>query len=161
MIRRWVVGGTSNKVWVWLLLVSMTSALPGCSFLFVSPPPSNTGGLASEEPVKCTKGKAAPVIDTVVAGLEAARVAFALGASDSSYDSAPFSRTTDIGLGVGLVALFVTSATYGYVVTGKCVERNGGARYVRSHSSYYHDRDEQEFREERARLPPPAVRPRH
>ncbi|MEO8904530.1 MAG: hypothetical protein ABI488_19175 [Polyangiaceae bacterium] len=159
MNGRSVVCTACNRLLVSALLVSLTGALPGCSFLFVSPPPSNTGGLPSEEPVKCTKSKAAPVVDTVVTGLEAARVGFALAASDRTYDSAPISRTTDIALGLGLLALFATSATYGYVVTGKCVARNGGWNYVHNHSR---DVDRQEEEEERAKPPPPASeRPRH
>ena len=45
--------------------------------------------------------------------------------------SAHISRGADIGLGIGLFALFAASAAYGYVVTGNCVDVNGGAHHNR------------------------------
>ena len=124
-----MVGVVWDKVWLSALLVAITGALPGCSFLFVSPPPKGAGEFASFEPVKCTTSKAAPVVDTVIAGLEAVRTGIALAASDSDYNGVPISRGTDIGLGLGLFALYGASAAYGYVVTGNCKDARGGAHY--------------------------------
>ena len=120
------MGRVGNRI----LAAALMVCLPGCSFLFVSPPPSNAGyagSVRSIEPVKCTTSKAAPVVDTVIAGLEGIRTGLALGAKDSAYQDAPISRGADIGLGVGLFALFAASAAYGYVVTGNCLDANGGA----------------------------------
>jgi len=132
--RRSVVVRVWNKVWLSALLASMTGGLSGCSFLFVSPPPSNAGragSVRSIEPVKCTSSKAGPVVDTVIAGLEAVRTGLALGADDSAYKDVPISHGADIGFGIGLFTLFAASAAYGYVVTGNCVDANGGARYAK------------------------------
>jgi hypothetical protein len=68
----------------------------------------------------CTSGKAAPIIDTVIAGYEVVRTTAAIAASDGAYDDSPVSREADIGLGLGFFALFGASAIYGYVMTGEC-----------------------------------------
>jgi hypothetical protein len=68
----------------------------------------------------CTSSKAAPIIDTVLAGYEVVRTAAAVAASDRTYDDLPISRGADIGLGLGFLALFGASAAYGYVVTSAC-----------------------------------------
>ena len=96
--------------------------VPGCSWFFVKAPPAQR---APAQPVACTSGKAAPVIDSVVAALQVVRVGYAIGQSDADYKNFPISRNVDIGLGVGLTALFAASAAYGFSATSTCaaVER--------------------------------------
>ena len=105
------------------LLLSLLGGLPGCSFLFTTAPksaPSPVGATSEPEPSNCTTSKAAPIVDTVIAGLEGVRTGLAMTADDSAYANAPFSREADIAFGVGFLALFTASAVYGFYVTGEC-----------------------------------------
>jgi len=101
------------------LLLSMTGVLPGCSFLFTTAPKSaeSPSEFASK---KCTTSKAAPIVDTVIAGLQGVRTGIALAADKSAYDDSPISREADVAFGLGFLALFGASAIYGYYVTGQC-----------------------------------------
>jgi hypothetical protein len=72
------------------------------------------------QPVNCTTSKAAPVVDSVITGLEGLRTLVAISSDDSVYKNVPISREADIGIGVGLSALFVGSAIYGFSVTSRC-----------------------------------------
>jgi len=104
----------------------------GCSFVFVktASDPQVTE-IESRETVpqqaaapqlECTTGKAAPVVDTIIATLEAVRTVVALQAHNGDYAGAPINRSTDIGFGVGLTALFAVSAIYGFDRTNQCSE---------------------------------------
>lgn len=104
------------------LILGVAALLPGCSFLFTTAP-KHAEPSAQFESNKCTTSKAAPIADTLIAGLEGARIGIALSADQSTYDNAPISRTADVGLGVGFLALFAASAVYGYYVTGECSAR--------------------------------------
>ena len=101
---------------------SLILSCSGCSFLFVKGKPANTEAFPPSEAVECTTSKAAPVLDTVFAGLELARTGYAVSLDDSKYRGQTLSRGADIGLGIGFAALFVSSAIYGYVKTGDCVD---------------------------------------
>jgi hypothetical protein len=94
----------------------------GCSLLFVTSPPATVEKLPPSEPVQCTSSKAAPVIDTLIAGYQVFRTGYALSRSNSDYKGAPIDRNADIGIGVGLAALFIASSIYGYSVTSECAE---------------------------------------
>ncbi len=94
--------------------------------------------------VTCTTTRAAPIVDTIVAGLEVAPTVLAVNADDSVYKDAPFNRSTDIGFGVGFAALFAGSAIYGYSVTSRCSDLNRGR--------------EQEYSPELQRQAQPAAR---
>jgi len=59
-------------------------------------------------------------VDTLITGLEAVRTGLAVSADDSAYRNSPIDRKTDIGLGVGLGALFLASSIYGFYETGQC-----------------------------------------
>jgi hypothetical protein len=100
------------------LLVSAS----GCSLLFVTPPPAD--GRIVQRKGKCTRGVAAPIVDSLVGGLQVARTALAAAADDKVYadPKQPLSRGADIGIGVGLTALFVGSAAYGFINTAECRE---------------------------------------
>jgi hypothetical protein len=102
-----------------LLSISL-GGLSGCSFLFTTKAPSDAELARTPGPVECTTTRAAPIVDTVIAGLEVARVGVAANASDSDYSNAAFDRKTDIAFGVGFAALYTASAVYGYTVTARC-----------------------------------------
>ncbi len=110
--------------------------------------------------MKCTTSKAAPVSDTVAAGLAGLETAIALGANDG--DRSIVSHKADPIVGLSAVVLLMASATYGYIVTGDCIDRKGGWNYVHNHAHALHEQEEEEFREERAKSPPPpGTGPRH
>lgn len=108
--------------------MSLVVSSTGCSFIFVKPPPSPEPGTTSAGPGRCTSSKVAPVLDTLFTGLEGARIVYAATAADSVYSDPkqPLSRGTDIALGVGFAALFLSSAVYGYINTAECSERRKG-----------------------------------
>lgn len=101
------------------LLASAASLtlLPGCSLFFVQSPPTPR---LPDQPVACTTSNAAPIVDSVVAGLQLVRVGYAISQKESDYEDFPISRGADIGIGVGLLAVFAASAAYGFGVTGSC-----------------------------------------
>jgi hypothetical protein len=121
------------------LVLGVAGFLPGCSFLFTTAP-RHPEPSAQFDSNKCTTSKAAPIADTLIAGLEVARTGFALSADNSTYDRAPISRAADVGLGVGFVALFGASAIYGYYVTGACSARRQGVVVV-EHQKEPEDRE--------------------
>ena len=80
-----------------LALASMSlGSASGCSALFVRPLPDNYQHMARP---RCTKNTTAPVIDTLVAGLEVIRTAYALTLSESDYNGMALTRSTDILFG--------------------------------------------------------------
>lgn len=89
----------------------------GCSFIFVKGPPSEP---RHARVIDCTTSKLAPLLDSLFGGFEVVRTGLSIGASDASYQGAPISRGADIGLGVAFTALFVGSAAYGFIQTGRC-----------------------------------------
>jgi hypothetical protein len=105
----------------------LAMSLNGCSFIFVDTPPASPPRYGSETKVRCTTSKAAPIIDTVIASYQVVRTGVAVSSDESDYANAPISRGADIGFGVGLAALFLGSAIYGYVQTGRCNAMQGGA----------------------------------
>lgn len=113
----------------WLLgalLLGAVGTLPGCSFLFTTAPKR------AESPTefasnKCTTSKAAPIVDTVIAGLQGVRTVYAATTDKSTYTNAPISREADIAIGLGFFALYGASAIYGYYVTGQCTARRDRA----------------------------------
>jgi hypothetical protein len=107
------------------LVAIATTALPGCSLLFTSAPPS---GVEPGAEVRCTSSIAAPIADTALAGLQGVRTGLALASDESRYEGAVITRDTDIALGVSLTALHGVSAAYGYIVTGRCRQLRAGRR---------------------------------
>ena len=103
----------------------------GCSYIFVSGKPSNAESLPPSEPVECTSSKVAPVLDTVFAGLEVVRTGYALSQTEADYRGQQLSRGADIGFGAAFVALFASSAIYGYLKTGSCADAKEQQRQVR------------------------------
>jgi hypothetical protein len=109
-------------------VMALLAASPGCSFIFVHPPRSTGRVTQHTSSGGCTKSKLAPAVDTAVGAFQVVRTGMALAADDSVYQdpNQPLSREVDITLGVGLTALFVGSAIYGFVNTSECKRRSGG-----------------------------------
>ena len=103
-------------------VLGLVLACSGCSYIFVTGKPANVEALPPSEPITCTTSKVTPILDTVFAGLEVARTAYAVSLSDGDYSGQPLNRGADIGIGASLVALFASSAIYGYLVTGSCAD---------------------------------------
>jgi hypothetical protein len=99
------------------LAVSMYMGGTGCSFMFAKKAPPQYKTMAAFD---CTEGRTLPVLDVIVASLQAIRVATAAGAPDAAYEGAALSRGADIGLGVALGTLGIASAAYGFRVTNEC-----------------------------------------
>jgi hypothetical protein len=101
-------------------------AVTGCSFLFVTPPPSSGGYPIAARPGRCTSSKLAPAVDTVFGSLEVLRTGLAASADDDVYKDAAISREADIGLGLAFTTLFLSSAIYGFYETSACADRKAG-----------------------------------
>jgi hypothetical protein len=101
-----------------LVMVALCSSTSGCSFIFVSPPDERIRSAHQD----CTRSRIAPGFDTAFATLQVIRTGIALSAADSVYENPdqPLSRGADVGLGLGLTALFVGSAVYGFANTSSC-----------------------------------------
>jgi hypothetical protein len=104
------------------LIVGLALSSTGCSFLFVRPTPANVHRLPPSEPVACTSGVAAPVLDTVFGTYEVFRTVYALSRTDGDYRGQVLSRDVDVGSGVALTVLLASSAIYGYATTSKCAD---------------------------------------
>ena len=92
----------------------------GCSLLFTNGPDSDTTPPADKTPPDCSTSRIPPIADTALGTFQAVRTGLAIGASDSVYDDSPMSREVDIGLGVGLIAVYAASAVYGFHTTAAC-----------------------------------------
>jgi hypothetical protein len=126
-----------------LARLALTAALgwgsSGCSFLFVKGPPSQP----QHAPViDCTTSKVAPVLDSVFGVLEVVRIVAAAAASDSAYQNASIPREADIGLGLAFAALFIGSATYGGIQTGRCADLK--EKFVSDESNDANDKNEEQ-----------------
>jgi hypothetical protein len=110
---------------------ALVLACSGCSFIFVSGPPSNVEKLPPSEPVECTTSVAAPVLDLLGTGVEVVRTGLAIGARDGDYRDAPISRSSDIALGAALTVLLAASTIYGFDETSTCDDAKARHRKAR------------------------------
>ena len=95
----------------------------GCSFIFTSgPPPKPDDGSARPPGADCSTSRAPPIVDSILAGLQVARTAYAATADKSVYENFPISREADIGIGVALTAVAFVSGAYGFGATSSCQE---------------------------------------
>lgn len=92
----------------------------GCSFTFVTPPPAHVSQPTARPNADCTSSRVAPVLDGILTGYELFRVGYAAQAGDATYRGLPVDRTTDMALGAGFAALFLSSTIYGVVSTSAC-----------------------------------------
>jgi len=148
-----MVVGCASQVLRGALILGLAGVLPGCSFLFTTAPKQ------AESPTefvsnKCTTSKAAPIVDTVIAGYQGFRSVYAMTADKSVYEDSPISREVDIAAGVSLFTLFTASAIYGYYVTGQCSARRDRAVMVERPQA-----DEQETGDPNDGPPPPRPPP--
>jgi hypothetical protein len=106
-----------------LLAVALLATTPSCSLIFVKSVPPSEGRLLPRAG-QCTSSKVLPVLDTVITGLQGVRTVYAATAPDSVYENpnVPLSREADVGIGLGLMALFAGSAVYGFVNTSHCAK---------------------------------------
>jgi hypothetical protein len=99
-----------------LLACSCILAASGCSWIFVKPSAPKHMQLRYFD---CTSSKAAPILDTIGAGLGGASTVYVLS-TDSAGVHAPPSHAAYIALGLGITALYTASAVYGYSHTSEC-----------------------------------------
>ena len=113
-------GSRRARVVVAVAAVAVLSGfLPGCSFMFVKPPPSPE----ERSPiVRCTSSSALPAVDIIVAMLQMMRTMIAVSATDADYAKSAIPREGDIFIGAGLSAVFLSSAVVGLAETKKCRE---------------------------------------
>ncbi len=93
-------------------LLAVLPAMGGCSYLFVTPPHDSYGGSV----VGCTTSKAAPAVDTLFVFTNVASAIYVAGKDNVS------NKDTAVGFGLGVAALWLSSAIYGYSNTSKCEE---------------------------------------
>jgi hypothetical protein len=100
------------------IIAAVVLWLNGCSILLVTP---RHGSPSNREPSSsCTVNYLAPVIDSLLVIPPAYRASSALDKSDADYQGAAIPRAADLGLGLGLTALFAASAIYGYLAVSDC-----------------------------------------
>lgn len=99
------------------------AASSGCSYVFVIGPPDPPDPPAPGAAVACTEGRTAPVIDTMLLASNA--ISMGLNASRANSvdgdEEYPNAKSYLIGSMIG-VALYGSSALYGYKKTGACRE---------------------------------------
>jgi hypothetical protein len=119
----------SSRSRIELAVVALGAGLTcaGCSFTFVTPPPSRSAGSEPRPNVECTTSNVAPIVDSVVTSYETFRVAYAAFGPDSAYRDSPIPRDADLALGVAFGGAFLASAIYGYVNTARCRRLRDGA----------------------------------
>src|SRR4051794_31084669 len=107
------------------LILSLLGGLPGCSFVFTTAPksaPTTAGATSESAPSTCTTNQAAPVVDTVIAGLQGVRTGLAIAADSRDYAGSPIGKEADIAFGLAFLTLFTASAIYGFSVTDECAK---------------------------------------
>jgi hypothetical protein len=128
-----------------MILCLLAPCFAGCSLLFTTGPEPNAA--RKRHPPDCTTSAAAPILDTVLAGLQVVRTGFAIAASDEAYANYPISREADVGFGVTFASLHLVSAVHGFSATDACIDAKRS--WARRHSE----------RSRRARPLPPRAAP--
>ncbi len=91
------------------------SVCDGCSFLFVQPPKDDVPSRGAGD---CTTSAVAPVVDSLFALTNAVSAAYVASLSNEEITN----KGPAIGLGLGVAAVWLASAIYGYYNTSRCVE---------------------------------------
>jgi hypothetical protein len=94
----------------------------GCSFAFVTGPPSEPSSEPHEPSRPCTTSVLYPVLDSVAAAVGAVNIGIAANASPGkvSWYGIEMESKTGVALGVTQLALFGAGAVYGFVQTSRC-----------------------------------------
>src|SRR6478736_1113067 len=95
----------SRSVAYFLLVLAFT---PGCSWLFVQPPPKNYDGRGQ---LACTTNMAPPVLDTIFTVTNIGSTLYVAG-QDNVQD-----QGSRVALGLTVAGLWLASAIYGYTET--------------------------------------------
>jgi hypothetical protein len=105
----------------WLVMLVAGECF-GCSFAFVSGPPSETAAQTSEATPRCTTSVLVPVLDGVAAAVGALNIGIAADASPGtvSWYGVEMDAKTGVTLGVLQLGAFGAGAIYGFVQTARC-----------------------------------------
>jgi hypothetical protein len=103
------------------LITLLSFSCFGCSFAFVSGPPSETAPPPRPDE-QCTTSVLYPVLDSVGAAVGALNIGIAADASPGkvSWYGAEMESGTGVALGITQLALFGAGAIYGFVQTSRC-----------------------------------------
>jgi hypothetical protein len=93
------------------MLLPISSALSGCSWIFVQPIAPR---YERSERLDCTTNRAAPVIDTILTVTNLASAAYVAGQDNVT------NKGTAVTLGLLVGAMWFSSAIYGYSKTSEC-----------------------------------------
>jgi hypothetical protein len=109
------VNGVATHVAACLTVAALSSG--GCSFAFVRGP--NNVAPGRYESGNCSTSRAAPIIDSVLTGVEGFGLLGAFNQTDREYASSV------LIVGAALTTLFAASAIYGYAVVRSCRDLKG------------------------------------
>lgn len=104
------------------IALTLAISVTGCSFAFVSGPPSNHRELPAFD---CSESRVVPILDTIWTGLQALNLITAAVSSDKTWNDTfngnpPLSRQSAIPLYAVLAGLGAAGMYYGYSRTGAC-----------------------------------------
>src|SRR5687767_15104274 len=104
----------------WAILVT-TSCL-GCSFVFVSGPPSAPIDRTPQAAARCTTSVLHPVLDSLGAGIGALNIGIATDASPGkvSWYGMEMDAEKGVALGVTQLGIYGAAAVYGFIQTSRC-----------------------------------------
>jgi hypothetical protein len=94
----------------------------GCSFIFTAAPTERdrSPNRPLEQRVSCSTHYAPPLLDVLLTGVQVVSTVIAVRRSDADYRGAPISRDADVGIGVAVTGLALSSAIYGFRAVGEC-----------------------------------------
>jgi hypothetical protein len=97
----------------------------GCSFTFVSSPPSEPSERTVEAAAECTASNTWPIVDVLGAGASAGGVAL-VASSDEWSDS---EKSVLVPVHVAYAVLGTASAIYGFVTVSRCKDLRREVKY--------------------------------
>jgi hypothetical protein len=104
--------------------VVVAACLPclGCSFGFVSGPPSDPSEEQYADSSRCTTSVLIPVLDTASAAVGAINIGIAANASpgEVTWYGVEMESETGVALGITQLAAFGAGAVYGFIQTSRC-----------------------------------------
>ena len=111
------------------IALTLAISVTGCSFAFVSGPPSNHAQLPA---FSCSERRVVPVLDTIWTGLQTLNFVAAVASSDQKWSdlyngNPPISRGAAIPLYAVLAGLGAAGMYYGYTRTSECREAKAEA----------------------------------